>query len=940
MSDQKTKGAPASAPKVVHVNQLQDFDINKSQNSLSLCVITSERPNIVTKQFHLLNHELKRTTSANIIAGQIEVIAPANMNEFASLLKSLDTNQCLTFGVPPIQKARLTTEGNWIELGKPKDAVPRIKSVFSWPKGGGVLVLDYDAPKDGSDALTRDQLLEALVKAIPTFMDHPFVWWPSASSCIYEGDKQHRGLMGQRIYLHVANAQDIPRAGQALTERLWALGYGHFDVSKSGSLLERGLFDTSVWQTNRIDFAAGAMCGEGLEQRRGEPYVNRGDAEPMDTALGIPDPTSDEQAQAGRRKNEQRQRVKWLASEARESWVEARASDLQQNCRIESEHARQIAKRAVENQTLSKHWEIKVRQGEQIAKVTVGEILANPEQYHEAICRDPIEPDYDGGRWVGILYVMSQRPVLHSMAHGGATYALIQSTTPIEVVFGQMRDAIDELLEIMQRTLIMFDLGDELVHVGPDGTMQVLNEHGLSYHLPELVQFYRRKDTKVTLLDPPSPICKQVLSIGASRKLRRLVARITTPTLRRDGSVLREAGYDAQEELLLAAQSDLVAVPEHPTIEEAREALVTLWAPFREFPFVGAIDRGVHLAALLTAAVRATLPATPIFGYDAPAQGSGKTLLAQCVAVLAAGEDHTLLPPINNEQEMSKTLFSLLREGKRACVIDNLVGTFDSTALASMVTSSVFTSRILGVSNTSTVPNRLLVMITGNNLTLAGEMPRRVLKCRVDPQTARPFDRVFDCNPLEVCKASRQELVAAALTLIRARLSHHPEALGAGAMSSFEQWDAWVRQTVLFANTLCDQANEGLEGLAFGDVLESVSQNMAYDPDTELLGELLELWHREFGDQWLLTGALLKAGRDLAFAPTTSDESESFEDCLSALMPGKLRLNSRSLGKVLAYRVDRIVGNKRLVCKHDTATNSKLWRVECVARETVVTQAA
>lgn len=934
----QTEGAPASAPENVHVNELQRLNFNKRQGMLSLCLITSDKPKVVTKQFSLVNNELRRETSASVYDGQCELITLANMTEFAGFLKSLGTNQCLTFGVPPVQKARLVTEGKWCELGKPKDAVPRTQSVYTWPKGGGVLVLDYDAPKDGSDALTQDKLFDAMTKAIPTFMDHPFVWWPSASSCIYQGDKQHRGLMGQRIYLHVANAQDIPRAGQALTERLWALGYGHFEVSKSGSLLERGLFDTSVWQTNRIDFAAGAMCGEGLDQRRGEPYVNKGDTEPMNTALIIPGTTSDEQAQADRRKNEQRQQVKWLASEARESWVEARASDLQQNCRLESEQARQVAKRAVENQTLSKYWEIKVRHGEQTAKVTVGEILANPEQYHEAICRDPIEPDYDGGRWVGILYVMSQRPVLHSMAHGGATYALIQSTTPIEVVFGQMRDAIDELLEVMQNSLIMFDLGDELVHVGPDGAMQVLNEHGLSYHLPELIQFYRRKDTKLILLDPPSQVCKQVLSIGASRKLRRLVARITTPTLRRDGSVLREAGYDAQEELLLAAQSELVPVPEHPTLEQAREALATLWAPFRDFPFVGAIDRGVHLAALLTAAVRATLPATPIFGYDAPAQGSGKTLLAQCVAVLAAGEDHTLLPPINNDQEMSKTLFSLLREGKRACVIDNLVGTFDSTALASMVTSSVFTSRILGVSNTSTVPNRLLVMITGTNLTLAGEMPRRVLKCRVDPQTARPFDRVFDCNPLEVCKVSRQQLIAAALTLIRARLSHHPKALGAGAMSSFEPWDAWVRQTVLFANSLCAQGVKDPEDLMFGDVLESVSQNMAYDPETELLGELLELWHKELSDQWMPTGAILNA----AEKPTSSvsGEADSLQDCLLALMPGRQSLNSRSLGKVLGYRVDRIVGNKRLVCWHDTAKNSKLWRVECVAPETEVKQAA
>lgn len=931
----QTKGAPASAPEHTHVDTTCNIEFNKSRHNLSLCLITSDKPKVVTKQFSLVNNELHRETSASVYDGQCELITLANMTEFAGFLKSLGTNQCLTFGVPPVQKARLVTEDKWCELGKPKDAVPRTQSVFTWPKGGGVLVLDYDAPKDGSDALTRDKLFDAMTKAIPTFMDHPFVWWPSASSCIYEGDKQHRGLMGQRIYLHVANAQDIPRAGEALTERLWALGYGHFDVSKSGSLLERGLFDTSVWQTTRIDFAAGAMCGEGLEQRRGQPYVNKGDAEPMNTALCIPDLDLEQSAQALDNKRIQRQAVEEVAIEARDRWLASHAKELAQKQSLDYESAFRIASRAVENRTLASHWEIVTRGDEGRVIATVGEILANPEHFNNRVCLDPVEPDYDGARWVGKLFLMTGRPVLHSFAHGGATYALLSAVKMIEIVQGQQRQAIDQLLKVMRPSLALFDLGDELVHVGPDGTMKVLNEHGLAYHIPELVQFYRVTDRGTTYLNPSSNLCKQILSLKQTRNLRNLVARVTAPTLRADGSVLREVGYDAQEGLLLAAYTALPHVPEHPTFEQAREALATLWAPFRQFPFVGPIDRGVHLAALLTAAVRPTLPVTPIFGYDAPAQGSGKTLLAQCVAVLAAAEDHTLLPPINNEQEMSKTLFSLLREGKRACVIDNLVGTFDSTALASMVTSSVFTSRILGVSNTGTVPNRLLVMITGNNLTLAGEMPRRVLKCRVDPQTARPFDRVFDCNPLDVCKTSRQELVAAALTLIRARLTHCPEPLGSGVMSSFELWDAWVRQTVLFANTLCTQ---GAEELTFGDVLESVSKNMAYDPETELLGDLLECWHKELGDQWQLTGSVLKAASDGALS--TFDESDSLLGCLLALMPGKQRLNSRSVGRALSYRVDRIVGNKRLVCSHDSVKNSKLWRVECVANESDVKQAA
>ena len=97
------------------------------------------------------------------------------------------------------------------------------------------------------------------------------LWWPSASShiCDAETGEDLTGLRGQRIYLMVREAGDIPRAGAVLVDRFWAAGHGRIAVSAAGAALERCPVDGSVWQPERLDFAAGAVCGEGLVQRRG-----------------------------------------------------------------------------------------------------------------------------------------------------------------------------------------------------------------------------------------------------------------------------------------------------------------------------------------------------------------------------------------------------------------------------------------------------------------------------------------------------------------------------------------------------------------------------------------------------------------------------------------------------------------------------------------------
>ena len=249
------------------------------------CLITAKVPDCVTKEFSLIDGQMQKKTTASVSQGQMQIRGFDTPQEFADLLMQLSPNQCLTYGVPP-RDAELITEEKWNQLGKPENQLPRSKAVFNWPTGAAVMMLDYDAPKDGTKPMGKKELLQTLLSVCQKLNSSVLIWWPSTSSLIYAGEKQIAGLKGQRIYLLVKHGTDIERAGKVLNERLWANDFGRYEVGEAGQLLKRSVFDGSVWQTNHIDFAAGAKCGAGLDQRRGLPVLLESDGfELLDTGI-------------------------------------------------------------------------------------------------------------------------------------------------------------------------------------------------------------------------------------------------------------------------------------------------------------------------------------------------------------------------------------------------------------------------------------------------------------------------------------------------------------------------------------------------------------------------------------------------------------------------------------------------------------------------------
>lgn len=157
------------------------------------------------------------------------------------------------------------------------DAVTRDRDHFSFREVlPGILMLDCDL-QEGQEPLGWQEIDETIAAIIPAWAKTQRLWRPSSSAYIYDADgTEVIGRGSWRCYVAVDDASAIPALGAYIYQRLWDIGRGFIVVSKSGQALDRSLIDASVWQPERIDFAAEPVLEGGLVRRAPSPMLMDG----------------------------------------------------------------------------------------------------------------------------------------------------------------------------------------------------------------------------------------------------------------------------------------------------------------------------------------------------------------------------------------------------------------------------------------------------------------------------------------------------------------------------------------------------------------------------------------------------------------------------------------------------------------------------------------
>ncbi|WP_144682905.1 hypothetical protein [Desulfobotulus alkaliphilus] len=781
------------------------------------------------------------------------------------------------------------------KAGCPEGTITRCAANFQWPEGGGLMMMDYDPP-ESQGALSQDTLRESLFGVVPGMSEAGLVQWYSASSYIALPDgAPYTGAKGQRVWVLVEDANDIPRAGQVLFDRLWLAGHGRIEISKSGSLLERSLVDASVWQPERLDFVAGAYCRDGIRQNRPAPLVLEGG--PLNTRQALPDLTSSELKQLESIKGALRQSLELDRRTQKKVWGVGKSET-----------------QAVDGDALLAHHVLILDNGR---GVTIREVLAEPEKFDGMQTKDPHEPDYQGGKTCGKLFLSDGPATLHSFAHGGRSFRLIGQAAEVEILPGQMAEAVSSTLKILTEKNfgLYLNPAGELCTIdfssGAGAKARVVTESYLQNFLSKNIYFFRSAKKKRERIDPPAPFLRQILAVAHESDLPRLEGINNAPVLLPDGRVRERPGYDPDTRLFLDFDGEAwPKMPEHVgrlSGAEVQAAYERIMRPFRGFPFCGERDKAVLLAGMISGAMLPALDTKPAFAFDAPCPASGKTLLASCLGVFIEGDIAGLIPGSAPDDEMGKRVFALLLEGRRCIAFDNIEGGFGSPTLNSVFTAPCITDRILGASRTRTVKNKSLFCLTGNNIRLKGDMAvRRVMVCRIDPKTERPAERDFDFDPVKEIKIQRMSILCDVFSLVKDHILKNGKTLTPKKFSAYPMWDALVRQVVF-----------GVTGI---DVLGAFYTSASQAPDKnaweEVLERIADYQAKECGGKPFVCRNLWEGiGSDRAFM-------EAFEEAM-----GKPVQNARSLGNLFSARKDRVMGG--LVLKEVGRDRSKtvLWGV-------------
>jgi hypothetical protein len=316
---------------------------------------------------------------------------------------------------------------------------------------------------------------------------------------------------------------------------------------------------------------------------------------------------------------------------------------------------------------------------------------------------------------------------------------------------------------------------------------------------------FDRRARKWTTVDAPDKVADSYLNRRGRWKLPRLAGIVSTPFLRRDGSVCQTPGYDVTSELLFkVGQQSFPPIPQFPSPADAIGALGLLEQLIDSFPFVTAADRSVALSALLTILDRRSMATAPLHGFSSPTAGTGKSLLVDLAAILATGRAMPVIAQGRSEEELEKRLGAALLAGDTAISLDNCDHTLESAFLCQVLTQPVLNIRLLGRSKNVETPINAMIFATGNNLVIGGDAIRRTLMCTMDAGVERPELRTFTKNILEVAKANRGELVVAALTVLRAwhAFKAAGKSLNLPAFGSFGDWSARIREPLVWLDKI------------------------------------------------------------------------------------------------------------------------------------------
>ena len=310
------------------------------------------------------------------------------------------------------------------------------------------------------------------------------------------------------------------------------------------------------------------------------------------------------------------------------------------------------------------------------------------------------------------------------------------------------------------------------------------------------------------------------------------------------------------------------------------------------------------ISALLALCDSANLGNVPLFAFNAPTAGTGKSLLVDVICGIATGKPAAVMSQGKDEAETEKRLYSAALRGDDLIAIDNCEAPLKGDTLCQILTQPEISIRPLGVSRLINIEKQVVVMATGNNLEIQADLVRRTLLCTLDANCERPETRQFAENPFKKALECRDELVGHCLNIIRTfQKAGAPKQ--ANTLGSFETFSSRIRDALIW--------------LGSPDPVASQNVLRTNDRSLEAQSRLISwLWTNFEGTPFRV--------REVAEILRNSSNGDAEDVMADAGVVRNGAFDNARMGRLLRKLEGKIISGLRL-SREGTAQNATCWRI-------------
>lgn len=399
----------------------------------------------------------------------------------------------------------------------------------------------------------------------------------------------------------------------------------------------------------------------------------------------------------------------------------------------------------------------------------------------------------------------------------------VKAKTPLYLE-ADIESRVQAIFEGIGRYCGLYVWGELLVRLADvRGVKQIqeIDAQRLQVFLSERFKFFMKDSTgEWTPKTLPLQMCNYILAKSPENWPFPAIERvIRAPVYGTNKELALKSGFHESVAAWLELGNLKLEIPNIPTEMDLEEAVYTIQDAVADFPFQDNASFANTVALMLLPFVRMLIDGpTPLHLISAPVQGTGKSMLAELVALVATGQGANIMTEGGDDAEWRKKITSTLLRSPTIVILDNINKKMDSGALASVLTSRIMEDRLLGSSKTLQIPNDAVWVATANKPTMTGELARRVIWIGLNPNTESPWNRDgFRHDPLiPWVRENRDMLLKACLIIIQNWIAQGAKP-GSVVLGSFEVWaktmsgilsTAGINHFMENASALYDAANE------------------------------------------------------------------------------------------------------------------------------------